>query len=382
MKILQITPESPSPFSGGGIGIIQSLLSLIQSGYTVDYVGPKILDNQLSSLYNKTFFLEPSNNLALRFYDSLFMNTNQRYRSWLNLNIDLDAYDIIYMDFTKLHYVLNRIKNKPLIVRVHNVEKDYSYNNYLHHKNLVNFFDNIFAGPREKLIANHANRLIALTEKDKKRLCDLYHIPADKISIIPVCVSNPNTSINHITQRIISNSQTLNILITGSLWYGSNYEGILWFLKFVYAKLTINRHLCIAGAHPTPELKNFVANDPTITLIDTPPDISPYFKAADIFVAPIFDGAGMKVKVAEALSFGLPVIGTSHAFEGYDITDQINSYLADNDIDFINKIEQYFKLSPSYRLKVQTAALDLYSNKYSLNSSAAALKKIIDSAIL
>lgn len=57
--------------------------------------------------------------------------------------------------------------------------------------------------------------------------------------------------------------------------------------------------------------------------------MDPYFNNAELYIAPIFDGAGMKVKVAEALSYALPVVGTSHAFEGYAIQNGSNSYIVD-----------------------------------------------------
>jgi polysaccharide biosynthesis protein PslH len=47
-------------------------------------------------------------------------------------------------------------------------------------------------------------------------------------------------------------------------------------------------------------------------------DLGAVFTGATVFVAPIFSGAGMKVKVAEALMYGCPVIGTSNALRGYE----------------------------------------------------------------
>ena len=188
MKLLHITPEPPSSTSGGGIGVKQTLLSLVYNNYSVDYIGPEIADKSLARFYDRTYYLIPSNNILLRIFDTLFMNTNRRYRSWLKLSIDFSAYDAVIMDFTKLHYVLKRIRNTPLFVRVHNVEYDYSQNNYRHNRNVFNLIDACFSKPREQLIVNQANHLIALTEKDKNRLCQLYHIPSEKITVIPVCI--------------------------------------------------------------------------------------------------------------------------------------------------------------------------------------------------
>lgn len=377
MKLLHITPEPPSLLSGGGIVIKQTLLSLVENNYSVDYIGPEIADESLARLYDRTYYLSPSNNIFLRLFDTLFMNTNRRYRSWLKLCIDFSAYDAIIMDFTKLHYVLKRIGNTPLFVRVHNVEYDYSQNNYHHDRNLFNLVDACFSKPREQLIVDHANHLIALTEKDKNRLCQLYHISSEKITVIPVCIppkkiylpsfDNPNQS-----------PHPLRMLITGSLWYGSNFEGILWFIENVYSRLSIPKELCVAGSHPTPEFLDFVKKIPSITIVNTPVDMAPYFYDAELYIAPIFDGAGMKVKVAEAMSYALPVVGTSHAFEGYAIQHGNNSYIADTIDAFEKSILDYYNLDEKQRYDMRLSSLQLFQSHYSLKRSADLFRKLID----
>ena len=376
MKLLQITPEPPSLLSGGGIVIKQTLLSLVENNYSVDYIGPEIADEPLAELYETTYYLKSSNNILLRIFDTLFMNTNRRYRSWLKLRIDFSAYDAIIMDFTKLHYVIKRIGNTPLFVRVHNVEFDYSKNNYNHHRNLFNFIDACFSKPRERIVVNRANHLIALTEKDKKRLCQLYHIPSEKITVIPVCIPQKKTYLaSWDTQNHVPHP--LRMLITGSLWYGSNFEGILWFIKNVYNHLSIPKELCIAGAHPNPEFLDFVKKTPSITIVDTPKNMDPYFNNAELYIAPIFDGAGMKVKVAEALSYALPVVGTSHAFEGYAIQNGSNSYIVDTIETFERSILDYYYLDEKQRYNMRLSSLQLFQSHYSLRRSTELFKKLI-----
>lgn len=364
MRVLHITPEAPGRRSGGTIVVKQTLMSLFGNGCDVDYVGPEIIDEEIRAHYHTVYELQPSHNLLLRVYDTLFMNTNQRYRSWLKLNLDYTQYQAIVMDFTKLNYVLDRVPHKKLIVRVHNVEADYSYNNLLHKKNLVNILEAKFAGKRERQIVNAAKLLIALTEKDKERLCSLYQISEEKITIVPVCLESPSPITGSDEEK-----KELCMILNGSLWFGPNYEGIKWFLDHVYSKLNFPKHLIIAGSRPNQELIDYTRTIDSITLVDTPPDMTSYLKMADLSVAPVFDGAGMKVKVAEALSFGLPVAGTSHAFEGYDIEDGVNSFRADTAKEFIDKITKYSSLDSDQRLEIKKNSYELYRRKYSQECS-------------
>ncbi|WP_348271339.1 glycosyltransferase [Methylobacterium sp. Leaf100] len=72
--------------------------------------------------------------------------------------------------------------------------------------------------------------------------------------------------------------------------------------------LVIAGEICAGlGARPRPgiELAGYVDR------------IEDFYDGVDLVVAPMLMGSGLKMKVAEALSFGVPVIGTSIGFEGF-----------------------------------------------------------------
>ena len=377
MEILHITPVAPGNLSGGEIGVRQTLLSISGGDNAVDYMGPDIGDKELESLYRKVMILPPNNNLFLRIYDALHLKTNQRYRAWRNYHIDYDKYDAVVLDFTRQHYVLERISSEKLVVRVHNVERDYAYNNLKHKKSPVNFVEYLFAGSREAILAEKAARLIVLTSYDKARLRALYGIPEKKIEIIPVCINGIDSN----RHKLKGKKRPFTMILNGSLWFGPNYEGIKWFLSNVYPHLNFRKYLIIAGSKPNRELKEIIKGDHTIQLVDTPPSMAPYLELADMAIAPIFDGAGMKVKVAEALSYQLPVLGTPHAFVGYEIKDGINSYIAETAESFVEKITLFQGLSQREREKVSRAAYALYKDCYSQLASTRMFRSVIESVL-
>lgn len=105
---------------------------------------------------------------------------------------------------------------------------------------------------------------------------------------------------------------TLKMLFVGSSFFANN-DGVQWFLDNVFPKIG-NAHFTIVGkgmdsvfsSRKNIEVKGFV------------PNLSAYYYSADVVVVPIFHG-GMKTKTAEALMYGSSVVGTTKAFEGYDI---------------------------------------------------------------
>lgn len=408
MRVLQITTEAPGAFSGGQIGVRQTFYSLIENGYEVDYTGPEIKDEGLRKQYKNVYELQPIENLAVRIVDSVRGYTNSRYRAWKSLvnndSFNIGKYDAVIMDFTKLDYVAEDIPKGKLIVRVHNIEADYFAREYAHHKSFKGLILKLTAKKREKKVIECASKLLVLTEKDKDRLMELYGVKAEKICILPVCIkksaffNGDNISTADSNEELNEKNKAIKLLITGSLWFGPNFEGIKWFLENVYGKIYSPKQLTIAGAKPNPDLKALIDRlNNTISinncaeksvgqkiyevdriiLADTPADMGEYFKQAELVIAPIFDGAGMKVKVAEALSYGIPVVGTSHAFIGYDIKNGVNSWEADTADGFIKAINDYAKKNDVNKASVRIEAYKLFEEKYCQKVSNELIKSSI-----
>jgi len=56
---------------------------------------------------------------------------------------------------------------------------------------------------------------------------------------------------------------------------------------------------------------------PGVRLLGYIDDLAAFYAETDVIVAPMLMGSGLKMKVAEALSYGVPVVGTAIGFEGF-----------------------------------------------------------------
>ena len=70
------------------------------------------------------------------------------------------------------------------------------------------------------------------------------------------------------------------------------------------------------GLNPSPRMIELGRGNNAVIITGYVDDIRPYLERLSIFVAFIESGGGIKNKVLEAMSMGLPVVGTSIAFEG------------------------------------------------------------------
>ncbi|MGH9122966.1 MAG: glycosyltransferase family 4 protein, partial [Acidimicrobiales bacterium] len=72
--------------------------------------------------------------------------------------------------------------------------------------------------------------------------------------------------------------------------------------------------LVLAGGRPAPDLLAHRGEDVGVT--GYLPSLAPCYAEADVFVAPVPAGGGLKFKVAQAMLCGLPVVATPIAAEG------------------------------------------------------------------
>lgn len=372
MKILEITFETPSQRSGGGIGVIQSIKSLQKCG-EVDYIGPKY-DKGIfeESNLHVIGYLEYSNKFSNRIKSILDGVTNGYYQSWkqlLNL-ICWNDYDLVSVEFTRYPFLVKEAKRHSVItiVRMHNVEKDYFHNLFVSTKKFNRLIQELYYSRQEKECISLCDGLLALTEQDKRRVESLYGNKSNKRIIVnPVCIENTEK------RKEVKKG---GFLITGSLWYGPNADGVLWLLKNVWNKIDESVHLTIAGARPNKEIESACEHYSNVKVIENPDDMTPIFSDAQYYIAPIFSGAGMKVKIAEAMMYGLPIIATSHALSGYKPSEAVINV---NSIEeFVDAITHFSSLGNDEYSELADIQENHFYTNYSIDVSAKNYLKLVN----
>lgn len=114
-----------------------------------------------------------------------------------------------------------------------------------------------------------------------------------------------------------------DVLFFGAMSRSENYLSAIWFIENVMPNISdIDVRFVVLGSNPPEELKKYQSERVIITgFVDS---IVPYFESAICLVAPLVLGAGIKVKVLEGLSSGIPVITNDIGIEGIPAKDGIN----------------------------------------------------------
>jgi glycosyltransferase involved in cell wall biosynthesis len=168
-----------------------------------------------------------------------------------------------------------------------------------------------------------------------------------------------------------------DLMFIGSFRHLPNIDGVLWFVNEVFPR--IRRHLpqaqlFIVGSDPTPEI--LALNGDGIVVTGYVKDTSPYFLNCRVFVAPLRYGAGVKGKVIEAASYGLPVVTTQLGAEGLNLKNGKNVLIADDPGGFAQQVVSVYS-SRDLWLKLSVGAIDYMKAEHSPDRAMTKFRRLL-----
>lgn len=124
----------------------------------------------------------------------------------------------------------------------------------------------------------------------------------------------------HNMSQIVRKNINHDILFWGAMYRPENYEAAIWFIENVMPLLSdLPVRFVVAGNRPPEQLKKY-ANE-RVVITGFVKDETPLFESSMCFVSPLLTGAGIKVKVIEALSAGIPILTNTIGIEGIPAKD-------------------------------------------------------------
>ena len=134
------------------------------------------------------------------------------------------------------------------------------------------------------------------------------------------------------------------ILFIGSYLHPPNVDAVQFLVNEIMPKVWgtfPEMPVTLLGSNPNHEVIDLSSDMVTVTgFIE---DVAPYFDLAKVFVSPLRYGAGMKGKIGQSMSLGLPVVTTSIGAEGMDLENGKNALIADESLKIASSIESLTK---------------------------------------
>jgi glycosyltransferase involved in cell wall biosynthesis len=154
------------------------------------------------------------------------------------------------------------------------------------------------------------DRLIVFTDRDAAALRAIAPELAAKIRVNPFGVA-----LGAPADRALEGEDQL--VFVGGFRHAPNVDAALWLVRSILPLIRAQRpgaRLTIVGADPPASVRALASEWVTVT--GFVPDVQPYLEYAAVVIAPLRKGAGMRVKILQALACGKAVVTTSLGAEG------------------------------------------------------------------
>lgn len=181
----------------------------------------------------------------------------------------------------------------------------------------------------ELYVAQNSALTLVVSQLEKDLL--LQEVPSLNVEVA--------SNIHHIIIPKRAFSERRDILFIGAFDHLPNVDAVTYFvneiLPLVKQSLPDVRFY-IAGSNPPRQVLSLRSGDIIVT--GYVGDLTPYFESCKLSVAPLRYGAGVKGKINQSMSYGLPVVTTSIGAEGLEAIDGEDILIADSPADFAQKV--------------------------------------------
>jgi glycosyltransferase involved in cell wall biosynthesis len=246
--------------------------------------------------------------------------------------------EVIILDWTEILFFLPKLKKIWPNAKFVGIEEDVSYLGLQRKgKYYNNFFSRKFFQLKEKRVKkkeisllNQANLAIFNNKKDlllaqKDGFTGEYIVWSVYYQTFPSREINPNNN--------------KNIVFYGSMSREENWKSCVWFIEKVLPLIhDKDIKFIIVGGNPNPKLLSYQSE--RVIIKGFVEDVGAELANSMCLVAPLVMGAGIKVKIIEAMSIGLPVITNDIGIEGIPAKDGEEYYYCSSPNDYSDVIER------------------------------------------
>ncbi|ESU22395.1 hypothetical protein FEDK69T_23810 [Flavobacterium enshiense DK69] len=151
-----------------------------------------------------------------------------------------------------------------------------------------------------------------------------------------------------------------------------NIKSAKWFFENVHPLLNKDVKICVIG-----KVSEHIEDKPNIIKLGNVPELTDYYRKSKIAICPMLSGTGLKIKVVEAMSYGLPVVCNERGLDGLS-SKYNNGCLATNSpSEFAENIHKLLSDSDLYA-KVSEQAVNHFMQTYDTN----VVYKMLDSIFI
>lgn len=285
-----------------------------------------------------------------------------RFSEMLQQMLQENDYELVHLDTISLLPYFKYVKHIPTVLDHHNIESHMLLRRADNENNFLKKWYFRQEGLRletfEKQFCPQFSLNITCSEIDKQRLQVI--APASWVEEVPNGVDvnyfKPDRSVE----------QEKNLIFIGTLNWYPNIEAVRFLAHELWPSLrkeVPGISMDIIGAEPPEDIVQLSKTDNDFRVHGFVDDILPFMNKAAIYVCPIMDGGGTKLKVLDALSMEKALVANEIACEGISVENEKNVIFAESVDEYVSAIKLLIE-NESLRREMGEQARNLVENKY------------------
>lgn len=384
MKILYISPSLPNDFSR--IRTKNIINSLINDGNSVSLVSLttekdyKSRDkNLLKKLNDVKIFKQSKLTSILNCFLNLFLpiSLQEAYVNNRKLHKYLKKcnkeYDLIYVKRLRMAQYAKYFDDKKVIIDLTDSLTKYYERvskkvNGL--KKIINIEEYFKYKISEKRVVNRYKSVVCSNE-EKKYLINKLGCNANNIYVVENLIDFDLWDVPFSIKKVKEKNK---LVFSGMMDYDPNIIAVNYFARNVLNKLDSKYELYVIGKNKSKEL----ISNKKIKYIGYVESMRDELSKYDIYVCPIIAGSGVKNKILQAMSVGLPIVSTKLGIEGLDKECKKYIYIVNEDFDFLNAIDKINNLSDFEFEKLINGQKNYIKKNYDISIAVKKIRGIME----
>jgi len=276
-------------------------------------------------------------------------------------------YDIIHLDTESLIPYAPTQANCPIVLDHHNIESHMLLRRAQNEKNWLKAFYYLQEGLKlsryEEKKLPRFNSHVVCSDEDQTRLREI-----DK-SLQTFVAPNGVPFPDSLPDRNPDPASFRLLFVGGLSWY-PNRDAIHHFLDDIWPLLSLeisDIQIDIIGKSPTQKILAAAKNDSRIKIHGYVDNIDRYYREASVYICPIRDGGGTKLKIIDALAHAVPIVANPIACEGIELSHGTSVLFAASAEDYVNQLNK-LKNSPQLLKSIGDNGFLSAKNQYSASA--------------